>query len=260
MSTLNGVTAPSQVRHACSLASCTTGAERASDRVGSRSTAPAAAVAYPTRILIVERDRMARLGLQQVLSTRADTRVTGAVGTILEAEYLPPSTIADVVLAGCSVADMDDFDGIGRLLTRFSAASVVVLGDEASVPLMTVALRQGADGFLPRDIPVDSLVRALHGVTHGEIAIPRSLVYLLVQALRIGALVTGAGDHFTHLSPREHDVLDEIARHRSNAEIAARLGLKESTVKTHVSNILRKTGARSRFALRAAPSDRGSDE
>jgi two-component system nitrate/nitrite response regulator NarL len=114
---------------------------------------------------------------------------------------------------------------------------------------MTAALRQGADGYLLRDISAEALIQTLRGVVRGEAAVPRALVHLLVNALRIGTLGSAGDDLVARLSPRERDVLTEIARSRSNAEIAGRLGLKESTVKTHVSNILRKSGVRSRFAL-----------
>jgi DNA-binding NarL/FixJ family response regulator len=73
----------------------------------------------------------------------------------------------------------------------------------------------------------------------------------VVAALRGSATATGRADWLTRLSPREQDVLTEIGRGRSNAEIAQRLGLKKSTVKTHVSSILRKSDTRSRFALQA---------
>jgi DNA-binding NarL/FixJ family response regulator len=204
--------------------------------------------------VIVERDRLARLGLQRVLSTSAALQVSGCVGTIREAQELPASTPVEVVLAGADVLDMDGVEGIDRLLTRFTRARVVLLGAAESSSVMTAALRRGADGYLPREISAAGLVRALQGVAHGEAAVPRALVQVVVNALRLGTATGAAEDLLLRLSPREQDVLTEMVRGRTNAEIAQRLGLKESTVKTHVSKILTKTGARSRFALQLGAS------
>jgi DNA-binding NarL/FixJ family response regulator len=201
-------------------------------------------------VLIVERDRLARLGLVQVLSEDPDLTVAGAVGRITDAEQLPASLHVDLIVVSAEVPDIDGVAGIPQLLTRFRRARVVLLCDEASPALVLDALRAGADGCLPRALSADALRRALHGVCQGEAALPRTWTAFLVAALRTSAATTSVTDWLTRLSAREQDVLTEIAYGRSNAEIAQQLGLKESTVKTHVSKILRKTGARSRFALR----------
>jgi DNA-binding NarL/FixJ family response regulator len=176
------------------------------------------------------------------------------VGTIREAEELPASLPVEVVLVGVDVLDMDGVEGIDRLLTRFARARVVMLGTTESSTVIIAALRRGADGYLPRDLSAEGLVRALQGVAHGEVAVPRALLGVVVSALRVGTATGAAEDLLLHLSSREQDVLTEMVRGRTNAEIAQRLGLKESTVKTHVSSILRKTGARSRFALQMGAS------
>lgn len=209
------------------------------------------------RVLIVERDRMARLGLSQVLGSASQIEVVGAVGMVQEAEYLPASTAVDVVLIGEDVPDMDGMDGISRLMTRFVAARVVVLSADSSSANLTAALRHGADGYLPRDISAEALVRAVQGVAQGEVSVPRTMLRGLVEALR-GEQVDVTPNMLASLSTRERDVFQEMTWGRSNAEIALRLGLKGSTVKTHVSNILRKTGTRSRFALQ--PSSRMEQE
>jgi DNA-binding NarL/FixJ family response regulator len=153
------------------------------------------------------------------------------------------------------VTDMDATAGIGRLLTRFPEAHVVMLGPENDPGLVVGAFRAGADGYLTRSIPVAGLVRAIRGLECGEVPLPRNLTYLLVEAVRFSAPVSTSSDGvFSRLSPREREVLTLISRGFSNLQIAARLHVSESTVKTHVSSILRKTGSRSRHLLQASSS------
>src|SRR5262245_36082386 len=156
----------------------------------------------PIHVVLVERDRMARLGLQRVLSTSAVLQVSGGVGTIREAEELPASLPVEVVLAGADVPDMDGVKGIDRLLTRFRRARVVLLGTVESSKVILAALRHGADGYLPRDISAEALVRSLRAVTHGEVAVPRALVQVVVNALRLGTLASATEGLLERLSPR----------------------------------------------------------
>jgi len=200
-------------------------------------------------VLIVERDHFSRFGLKQILSVGYETVVSAVVGTVIEAEQIASRSPVDVVLVGSDVIDMDGTEGIRRLLIRYPRAHVVVLGPEDDPAAVTTAIRGGADGYLPRSTPQAGLIRALHAVKRGEVAMPRSLMPLLFNALRVPARSHIPDEVYEHLSPREHEVFKELTRGRSNGEIAQRLNLKESTVKTHVSNILRKTGFRSRFAF-----------
>lgn len=203
--------------------------------------------------VIVEREPLLRTGLERMLNVEAGIEVTGCVATVTAAEQLPPATPADLVLAGADVVDMEVTVGIGRLLTRFPEAHVVMLGPENDPGLVVGAFRAGADGYLTRSIPVAGLVRAIRGLEHSEVPLPRNLTALLVEAVRYSAPVSSDGV-FSQLSPREREVLTLISRGCSNLQIAARLHLSESTVKTHVSSILRKTGSRSRHLLQAAKS------
>src|SRR5262249_14295585 len=127
----------------------------------------------PHAVLIVERDRLARLGLVQVLSADPDLAVVEAVGRIADAEQLPAALPVDLVLVSAAVPDIDGVAGIPRLLTRFRRARVVLLCDDASPKLLLDALRAGADGCLPRDITPDGLRRALRAVCQGEAALLR---------------------------------------------------------------------------------------
>ena len=204
--------------------------------------------------VIVEREPLLRTGLERMLQAEAGIDVRGCTATVAAAEQLPTATPADLVLAGADVTDMDATAGIGRLLTRFPQAHVVMLGPENDPGLVVGAFRAGADGYLTRSTPVAGLVRAIRGLEHGEVPLPRNLTYLLVEAVRFSAPVRTNDGVFSRLSPREREVLTLIARGCSNLQIAARLHLSESTVKTHVSSILRKTGSRSRHLLQTASS------
>jgi DNA-binding NarL/FixJ family response regulator len=200
-------------------------------------------------VLIIERDNFSRIGLEQILGNAHGTTVSAAVETVTEAEQVTASMRVDVVLLGSDVMDMDGLDGIRRLLGRFPHAHIIVLGPEDDPVAVTTMIRGGADGYLPRNTSRDGLVRSLQAAKRGEVAIPRSLMPHIVNALRIRSCSHNADDVYDRLTQRERQVLNEMSRGRSNAEIAHRLNLKESTVKTHVSHILHKTGSRSRFAL-----------
>lgn len=206
----------------------------------------------PQRIVLIERELLLRVGLERMLASTPGMQVTGAAGTIAEAEQLPASTQADVVLCGTDITDLHGTQGVGRLLARFLSAQIVMLGPDTEPGLVIACFRAGADGYLTRNISPEGLVRALRGIEQYEVPLPRSLTYLLVEALRFTTPVPSMDEGaLSRLSPREREVVLEISRGRSNAEIAQRLGVSESTVKTHVSNILRKTGSRSRFVLQA---------
>lgn len=203
------------------------------------------------RIVVVEHERFLRRGLERLLSATPGMIVVGGAESIYEVECLPQRVDADVILAGADLPDMQGTAGIPRLLSRFPYAQVVILGPGSDPGLVVGAFRAGADGYLTRDISPDGLVRALQGIERGEAPLPRSLTYLLVEAIRYTTPQALDANVLGRLSPREREVLREISGGHSNTEIAAHLGVSESTVKTHVSNILRKTGSRSRFLLQA---------
>lgn len=202
-------------------------------------------------LVVVERDRLARLALEQLLNATYPFRVVGTAGCVANAQALPAATAPAIVLAATDALEGEVSGGVGQLLTRFPTAKLVLLGADSDRDAVVTAFRAGASGFLTRNMTPDGLIRALQGIQRGEMSLPRGLTHLLVTAIRsrpVNSINEGSIDV---LSPREREVLAEMSNGRSNAEIAARLHVGESTVKTHVSNILRKTGYRSRFALRA---------
>lgn len=178
--------------------------------------------------------------------------VTAMVASVSAAERLPSSMDASVILADVDSIDMNGTQGVGRLATRFPWAQIVMLGPDAEPGLIIALLRAGADGYVTRSTPPEALVRAIRAAGRGEAAVPRGLTHLLVEAIRFTGPMSDSPGLLGRLSPREREVFLEIAHGYSNMEIATRFGVSESTVKTHVSSILRKTGSRSRFVLQTA--------
>jgi two-component system, NarL family, response regulator LiaR len=105
-------------------------------------------------------------------------------------------------------------------------------------------VRAGAAGYLLKDVQPPELVAAIRTVHAGEALLAAPVATMLVEQLAAedGAVATGAGEDRAHLTPRELEVLAELARGRANKAIAFELGVSERTVKTHVSNILGKLG------------------
>jgi DNA-binding NarL/FixJ family response regulator len=204
------------------------------------------------RIVVLEHETVLRRSLERFLAAAPGIAVTGSAESIDGAERLPAHIDADVVLTDAELPDMHGTDGIPRLLARFPEAQVVLLGPNSDPGLVVGAFRAGADGYLVHETSPHGLIRALHGIQRGESPLPRSLTYLLVEAIRYTGTPSIEAAALARLSPREREVLREIGEGHSNSEIAERLGVSESTVKTHVSSILRKTGSRSRFVLQAA--------
>ncbi len=200
-------------------------------------------------VVIIEQDRLFQQRLGQAVLGARDHVVAAAVCSLRAAEELPESIVADVILANSAVAGMNGVEGVHRLLARFATAQIVILGSDSQPGQVIAALRAGADGYLPLTIAPGSLVRALEGMGRGEAPISRSLVRSLMEALRVEVPRPAQEDWLDRLSAREREVVHELTAGYSNAEIAQRLGVAESTVKSHVSNILRKTGSRSRFTV-----------
>jgi DNA-binding NarL/FixJ family response regulator len=198
-------------------------------------------------VVIVAPHDAYRRQLVAALAGASDMVVLAARASITAIGRLSSAHAPRIALVDVDACDLNGESSIHTLLDQFPAAQVVLLGPDADPGLVIRALRAGAEGYLPRDLSAAALVRALRGVQRGEPALPRGLVRLLVQVLR-GNRPFDRGFQ-GRLSPREQEVFAEIVAERSNQEIAERLCVTEATVKTHVSNILRKTQSRSRTQL-----------
>jgi two-component system NarL family response regulator len=183
------------------------------------------------RILIVDDHFIVRMGLKGVLNLQPDMQVVAEAEDGPEAIRQFREHRPDVVLVDLRMPGMSGTETITAIRAEFPEASLIAVSTFEGDELVYRALQAGARGYLPKKVPREELITAIRTVHRGQRYIPVEIASRLADRMQQG-----------DLSPRELEVLQRIARGLSNREIGVELGLHESTVKTHVINILGKLG------------------
>jgi DNA-binding NarL/FixJ family response regulator len=204
----------------------------------------------PVRILIVDDEDVVRAALGALLATQPDFTVVGSAGDGAAAVRLCEQTRPDVVVMDVRMPVLDGIAATRRILARRGGGTprVLILTTFDLDKNVYDALSAGASGFLLKDATADRLFDAVRVVAAGEALLAPRITRRLIaefarQRPRPDAVDEAA---LSGLTPRETQVLVLIAEGLSNPEIAARLGVGEETVKTHVSGVLGKLGLRDR--------------
>lgn len=201
----------------------------------------------PTRVVVVDDQTVVREGLVLLLGLLPGTEVVASAGDGAEAVRLVAEHAPDVVLMDLRMPRVDGVEAT-RLITELHPGTAVVVlttySDDVSV---LAALKAGARGYLTKDADAEEIARALTEVRAGATSLGRAARERLVAAAVSGpparSRPTGLPDGLT---AREGEVLTLIAEGHSNSEIARRLTIGESTVKTHINNLFAKAGVRDR--------------
>ncbi len=199
---------------------------------------------------------MVRRGLRLVLEAEDDLQVVGEAADGLEAIEEARRLRPDVILMDVRMPRLDGVEACRRLVAE-SGAKVVVLTTFDLDEHLFAAVRAGASGFLLKASRPEELASAIRAAHAGNALIePRMTKRLLDEFARRPASPDGERV-FADLTDRERDVLLEVARGASNAEIAERLYISETTVKTHVNHILAKLNLRDRIQAVVLAYDHG---
>jgi DNA-binding NarL/FixJ family response regulator len=214
------------------------------------------------RIFLVDDQALVRAGFRMLIESQPDMEVVGEADdgrTALEALAV---TRADLVLMDIRMPHLDGVQATERLNADSSEdrppPKVIVLTTFDLDEYVFAAIRAGASGFLLKDSRPEELLSAIRTVLSGDAVVAPSATRRLLDHVA-GGLPTGTGEdpRIELLTPREREVLLEVARGRSNAEIAAELFLAEATVKTHVGRLLAKLDQRDRVQLVVLAYDTG---
>lgn len=201
-----------------------------------------------TTILLADDQELVRTGLRQILSAEDDLEVAGEVADGARAVELARTLRPDVVLMDIRMPGMDGIEATRRITSAVPGTKVVMLTTFDRSQLVYDSLLAGASGFLLKDAPGEQLASAVRAVARGEeLLAPRITRRLIEEFTRPGRQGPPAG--YDRLTERETEVLELVARGRSNAEIAAELYVGIQTVKTHVARLLAKLGLRDRVQV-----------
>ena len=198
-------------------------------------------------MVVADDQELVRAGFCVILEAAGFT-VVGEAADGAAAVALAASERPDVVLMDVRMPVMDGLEAT-RLITAAgpSTPKVVILTTFDLDDYVYEALRSGASGFLLKDAPRADLVAAVRVAAAGDALLAPSVTRRLIEAFaRRPASVAPAPSRLASLTPRERDILLQVARGRSNTEIARELVVTEATVKTHVGHLLAKLGLRDR--------------
>ncbi len=202
------------------------------------------------RLLVVDDQALVRAGFRMILEVEADFCVVGEAADGRQALDLVATCQPDVVLMDVRMPGMDGIEATRALLAesaqRALSPKVIMLTTFDMDEFVHDALEAGASGFLLKDVPPEQLVDGIRTVHAGDALLSPVITKRLIEAYLGRPRRAAAPAGLKMLTPREREVLAHLARGWSNAEIADRLVVSETTVKTHVARVLMKLGLRDR--------------
>ena len=193
----------------------------------------------PIRILIADDHSVVRQGLRMFLGLDAELLVVGEANDGAEALRLARQLRPDVVLMDLMMPVMDGIAATQAIRRELPDVEVVALTSVLEDASVVGAVRAGAIGYLLKDTQADELCRAIKAAAAGQVQLSPKAAARLMREVR-------TPENPESLTDRETEVLRLVAQGKANKEIAASLHVSETTVKTHVSNILMKLGVSSR--------------
>ncbi|MER7055392.1 response regulator transcription factor [Streptomyces sp. NPDC000351] len=204
-----------------------------------------------TTVLIADDQPLQRFGFRMLLESQDDMTVLGEAANGAEAARMAAELHPDVVLMDVRMPGLDGIEATRRIVASGGRTRILILTTFDLDEYAYAGLRAGASGFLVKDAQPEELLAGIRAVATGDAVVAPSLTRRLLDAyvhhLPATSQSGGSPDpRLASLTDRESEILRVMGQGWTNTEIAERLHLAESTVKTHVGRILAKTGSRDR--------------
>jgi len=197
------------------------------------------------RVLLIDDHTLFRVGLEGLLAHR-NIDVIDSIGGGREGLQRAKDLKPDVVLLDMRMPDIDGIDVLRKLRDSGFQNPIVMLTTSTDERDLVESLRNGAQGYLLKDMEPDELVLALRDIVGGKTVVAPDLAPVLAKVVQGDGSLPDEASPFDDLTPRESEILSLLAEGQSNKVIARNLGISDGTVKLHVKAILRKLGVHSR--------------
>ncbi len=212
----------------------------------------------PVRVLLADDHALFREGLAGIIGSQPDMQVVGEASDGLEAFVKAQELKPDLILMDVQMPGMDGLEATRQIKQSLADTIIVMLTVRDDDEKLFQALKNGAQGYLLKEIRSSVMLEMLRGALRGEAALSPSLAGRVLSEFR--RLSTGGGPEKEDdggLTEREHQVLVEAAKGATDKEIAASLNISLNTVKTHMRNILAKLQVRTRREAAKAAQAKG---
>jgi DNA-binding NarL/FixJ family response regulator len=202
---------------------------------------------HPIRVLVVDDEAIVRDGLRAIVEVEEDLQVVGEAADGSEAVAVARKLQPDIALVDIQMPRVDGVETTRLLLALPTPPRVLVLTTFDRNEYVYQSMRAGASGFLLQDVRRGQLNDAIRTVFAGESLLAPAITRRLIEEFcKRPSPHGGTPPELAELTPRELEVLTLLGRGLSNAEIAARFFVAETTIKTHVAHVLAKLGSRDR--------------
>lgn len=201
------------------------------------------------RVLLIDDHTLVRKGLEQLLQSRG-VDIVASVGSGREGIEQAQLLLPDIILLDMKMPDMNGTETLKQLRAVGITLPILMLTMSREEHDLQAALRNGAQGYLLKDMDPEDLVPALQDALRGNNVVAKELIGSLTRLVQgpsaKSAPKTPSTDLLSALTPRELEILKHVAEGQSNKAIGRELDITDGTVKLHVKSILRKLGVRSR--------------
>ena len=205
------------------------------------------------KIVLVDDHALFRVGMRQILEREADFEVVGEAEDARGAFDVSQQQMPDIVLLDLSIPPPGGIETTQRIKREVPSAGIIALAAGEDEDQLFDAIKAGAAAFILKDISPDDLVAVIRRVNQGEYLIndkvfarPAVASRVLKEFRELAVYGQEAAPIFAPLSPREVEILDNIAKGMTNKQVAYALSISEQTVKNHMSSILRKLSVNDR--------------